>query len=423
MNHDHIRRTLLTNGITILSEENPNFFSVSIGLWFKGGVNQETIENNGISHFLEHMNFKGTPGRNYEQIASYLECRGGHINAFTSRENVCYYARILPEHVEEAMDILSDISLHSIYPEAEIEKEKLIVLEEIRDVLDNPSDYIGDLFYETLFKDHCLGYQILGNPDNINRFERHELRNYIQQNYTPNSLILSASGPFDHQKLIDLAAQYLESPTFNPKPLLPEPASTPYHPQIAFHQHQITQLHICIGLPIIPYHHPDKWPMIVLNTLLGGGMSSILFQEIREKLGIAYSISSFVDFYKTIGVWGIYWSTEKKNFKKSMDKIQDVLIHLNDRHLNEELLQSAKNQIKGSILMGQESITNRMSRLVKNELYYGRIIPIEEVILKIESIKLDEVIQTVNRYLKGQNLSLAVIGNMKDSSGLAPMQL
>ncbi len=270
MNHDRIKRTILENGLTILSEENPHFFSVSIGLWFKGGVNQETYENNGISHFLEHMNFKGTSGRNYEQIASYLECRGGQINAFTSRENVCYYARILPEHLEEAMDILSDITLHSIYPEEEIEKEKLIVLEEIRDVLDNPSDYIGDLFYETLFKDHCLGYQILGNPDNINRFQRPDLQHYISRHYAPNSLILSACGPFQHQRLIELASRYLEFPSFAAQPAAEEPIPHQYRPQTAFHHHPSSQYHICIGLPVVPYHHHDKWPIILLNTLLGG---------------------------------------------------------------------------------------------------------------------------------------------------------
>ncbi len=415
MIHAPIEKTVLENGLTIYSENSPHFNSIALGIWIRTGVIDESALNMGISHFIEHMNFKGTEKRNPFEIANFLESNGGQINAFTSRELTCFYVRILPEHLEQAIDLLNDIIYHSIFPPDEIEKEKLIVLEELRDVWDNPSELAGDLFYETFFGDHPLGYQILGSKETINSFTRNQLIEYREKQYHPGNVVISASGPVEHQRLIDLIYHYFQ-PSMTSRPQTDSISTFSFTHQAKSYliNTKLSQIHLCMGCPVMSYHDANKWELILFNTLLGSGMSSILFQEIREKLGIAYSITSFIDFYQHIGIWAIYWSTEHKKLKPSFEKVQTLINSLGKEYpITQNQLDSAKNQLKSSLLMSQESVSNRMNRLAKNHIYYGRIIPIEEIIGHIDAINLEHLLHITQRLIIDKPMTITAVGHFK----------
>jgi len=410
----NFQKTVLDDGLTILTEQKDNFYTVSMGFWVLGGGIDEDPKNMGISHFIEHMNFKGTAKRDYFEISNYLESLGGHLNAYTSKDMTCYYSRILREHAEKAVDLLADITFHSLYDEQEFVKEKQIILEEIRDVYDNPTELSGDLFYETVYHNHELGYPLLGTEKTIQPMTREDLIEYRRKRYGSENIIVSAAGNIEHQEFVDMVKKYYRKSDLIENHSRSKKNYQEYIPKSLCFEHNCAQVHSLIGLPVMAYNDQRKWSMIILNTMLGGGMSSFLFQEIREKMGIAYTIYSFLDFYKDSGLWGIYWSTEEEKFQPSLDKITSILKNELMNKITPKILLDTKNQLKGNLFMSLESVNNWMNRITKNEIYYQNQIDIETIIQKVEAITIDDIFQTCHEFIINKELSMTAVGKIKE---------
>jgi len=393
------KKTILDNGITVLSEHIEHVRSISIGAWINVGSRDETVHNRGIAHFLEHMLFKGTEFRSKIEIANYLESLGGSINAFTSKEYTCIFARCLEENLKQSVDLISDLLLHSTFPDEELQKEKEVVIDEINDIQDTPGDLIFDLFYENSFPDNSLGYPIVGYKEEVARFEKTTCTAFMSENYKPDRFIISASGYIDHQKLVRFVEKYCNFGKSIPTPS-DRALSSP--PSIKKYTHEYTknanhQCHICIGTRTFSYTDEDRYTLLELNAILSGGMSSRLFQNIREKHGISYDIGSFVDFFHDTGCIGIYAATKPKNSKKSIDLIHKEIRSIMEKPVAETELERIKALLKSSILIGLESTSARMNRLAKQYIYIKEIYPIDRVIAQIENIKSADIQRVAQR--------------------------
>ena len=384
------KKTTLANGIRVISEEITSVKSASIGIWINTGSRNETDETNGISHFIEHMMFKGTEKRNFQQIAQSLESVGGYMNAFTSKEHTCYYARVMDEFVEQAVDVLSDMVQFSTFPVKEMTKEKTVILEEIKRSEDDPDDLVQEYFEKHLFGSHPFARPIIGTAENVSRFTRDDLYAYTKKFYANENIILAAAGNIKHEYLVKLAQRYFTTkkkkgevfrtfPTVNPKK----------NSQV--YTKPIQQAHLCTGTIAFDVHHEMRYPALVMNTVLGDGMSSRLFQQIREKHGLAYSVYSFLGLMKDTGSFGIYLGTDTKSVKKALDLSYQELHKMRTKLLSKSELQRAKAQLKGSMLLSLESTSNRMMRLGNGELYYGEYTPLDSIVKNIDSVTADEV--------------------------------
>jgi len=387
----------LDNGLTLLSQNMPNLRSISIGAWVLVGSRYEKPSNMGISHFIEHSVFKGTKKRNALQIAKCLENVGGSLNAFTGKEHTCYYANILSEDLPLAVDVISDLIFNATFDEKEIEKEKQVVIEEIKDTEDTPEEFIQDHFYAQIFKNHALGHQILGTSHTVANFTHRQLQDFYMKYYVPSNIVVSVAGNFNQAELIKLVARKFR--------FLRGSTNRSYWPNgfKAYRNKQfkgvrdhvkkkISQAHICLGLPInISYLNNRKFEWLALNTILGGGMSSRLFQKVRERHGLAYSIYSFVDFMYDTGLFGVYLSTDKTKLDKSIQLVRHELQRLTDQPIKPNELKMAKSQIKANLLFGLESTSTRMIRLAKNEIYLGKKLNIADITDTINNISLDEI--------------------------------
>lgn len=389
MVNSQFQKTVLENGLTIVSEHMSSVRSISLGVWVKAGSRYETRKNNGIAHFLEHMMFKGTRRRSPRQIARSLESVGGHLNAFTSKEYTCYYAEILDEHLRKAVNLFSDMLCHSTLPDKELEKERSVILDEIQSLEDAPDDLIQDVFVERLFEDHPLGYSILGTNDSLAGLRREHLLEFYNNNYRSNRILIAAAGNVDHDRLVDISRKKFE--------FVPGNHSNHSNPPAAYgrgeflEEKAIAQAHICVGVPTFSYHHPDRYALLILNTLMGDGMSSRLFQNIRERYGVAYSIYSFLDFYFDCGVLGVYLGTDKKNLPKAIKLLENEFERLRKKPIPEREFNEAKAQLKGNLMLSMESTANRMARLAKMEIYHGAFQDIDAIVEKIDKVTREEV--------------------------------
>ncbi|MFA6457022.1 MAG: pitrilysin family protein [Bacteroidota bacterium] len=391
------KKTTLANGIRVISEEITSVKSASIGIWINTGSRNETETTNGISHFIEHMMFKGTEKRNYQQIAQSLESVGGYMNAFTTKEHTCYYARVLDEFVEKAVDVLTDMVQHSTFPAKEMEKEKTVILEEIKRSEDDPDDLVQEYFEKHLFGHHPFARPIIGTAENVNRFTRDDLFSYTKKFYTNDSIILAAAGNIRHDHLVMLAEKYLTRrkavgehfKTFSP--IRPKHSKKQY-------AKPIQQAHLCTGTIAFSVHNKMRYPAMVMNSVLGDGMSSRLFQQIREKHGLAYSVYSFLGLMKDTGSFGIYAGTDVKSVQNTLDLAYTELHKMKSKTLSITELRRAKAQLKGSMLLSLESTSNRMMRLGNGELYYGTFTPLDSIVRNIDSVTADDV-QTVSQQL------------------------
>lgn len=389
MVYSQYRKTVSDDGLTIISEHIPSVRSVSIGVWVKTGTRFENKANNGAAHFLEHMMFKGTKRRSPRQIARSLESVGGHLNAFTSKEYTCYYAEILDEHLLKAVNLFSDMLCNSTLPEKELEKERSVILDEIQSLEDTPDDLIQDVFVEKMFQDHPLGFSILGTEDSLTNMNRENLLGFYEENYISRRIVVAAAGNVDHDKLVNLSAKKFRFVSGNQNGHIEAPQT--FGVGEIKEQKSIGQTHICMGVPSFPYHHPDRYAMLVLNTLMGGGMSSRLFQNIRERYGVAYSIYSFLDFYFDSGIFGVYLGTDKRNLKKALKLLEGEFERLKKKPIPEREFNEAKAQLKGNLVLGMESTANRMARLAKMEIYNGSFQEIDEIIDQIDSVDREKV--------------------------------
>lgn len=387
----------LNNGLTLLSQQLPHLRSVSVGAWVMVGSRSEKAEDMGICHFIEHAVFKGTRHRNALEIAKSLESVGGTLNAFTGKEQTCYYANILHQDLPLAIRVIADLVTNASFRESDIEKEKQVILEEIKDAEDTPEEFVQDRFYEDVFRDHPLGFRILGSEETIKGLKSVHLKRFYSQNYAPSNIVLSVVGNFETDALYDIAEREFK---FNKKI---DGYSWPdnlekYRFQAASGKpdnvltRNIGQAHVCMGVPLtVTYASKKKFEWIAFNTILGGGMSSRLFQRIREKSGLAYSVYSFVDFMVDGGLFGIYLATDKSKVKKACDNVRSEINRFLSSPIKAHELKMAKAQIKASLLFGLESTSTRMIRLAKNEIYFKKSVGMDTITNQIDRIKLDDV--------------------------------
>lgn len=391
------KKTILPNGIRVISEEIPFVKSVSVGVWVDTGSKNEVPENNGITHFIEHMVFKGTEHKSIKNIAQSLESVGGFMNAFTTKEHTCFYARVLDEYVEKAVDVLSELVQFPTFPEKEIAKEKTVVIEEIKTAEDDPDDQVFDYFEKHLFGNHPLAMPIIGTSGNVASFTQKQLKDYIAQWYVPQNIILTAAGNISHHQLLTLVEKYFykkgksEGKSFLGK----NPAAKKNFQHYA---KPIQQAHLCTGTLAFSIKSKLRYPALVMNTLLGDGMSSRLFQQIREKHGLAYSAYSYLSLMKDSGTFGIYIGTDKDHVQKALDLSYAELKKLQTKLISKSELQRTKAQLKGNMLLSLESTSNRMMRLGSGELYFGEYATLDSIVKNIDHVTPDDI-QHVARVL------------------------
>ncbi len=406
-----IQKTTLKNGIQVITEEISNVHSVSVGIWIKAGSRDEEGEENGISHFIEHMLFKGTKRRSAHQIAKEIDAVGGVLNAFTSKEFSSFYAKVLKEHFPVALDLLFDLFLNSVFSGEELERERQVIIQEINMIEDTPDEYILDLFSESFWPRHPLGLPILGRLETISRMNRSKLMKFFHQHYLNGGPIVVAAGNLKHVDLLNPVQEALEK--IHPRKKAYQGSAPRPHPQVLVKNKKLEQVHLVVGTQGVSATHPQRYAFSILNTILGGGMSSRLFQEIREKRGLAYSVYSFLSSFVDSGMLGVYAGTAENTVAKVLKIIHREMKKLSQDTLKSKELRSAKEQLKGNLLLSLESTDNRMGRLAKNEIYFKRFVRTEEIIEDIEKVTTDEVCTLARQIFQPDSLSLTILGPVK----------
>ncbi len=384
------QKTTLANGVRVLTETIPSVRSVSVGVWIATGSRDEAPSEAGISHFIEHMVFKGTARRRMHHIAQRLEAVGGYLNAFTSKEYTCFYARALDEHLGRAIDTVCDLVLQPNFPEKELEKEKDVVLEEMKMYDDAPEEAIFDRFESVVYRDHALGRPILGFPETVRSFSRAQLLDFVAAHYTLDRIVLAVAGNAAHEEVVALAEEAFSSARRLPVERARVPVNG-YAPLQLVEQRPIQQAHLILGTRGYDIHHPRRSAVTVLNTVLGGGMSSRLNQNIRERYGYCYNIYSFLNTHSDTGDIGVYMGTDAAKVARAEKLILRELDKLVERSVSRRALNQAKNQVKGSIMLGLESMSNRMMRLGRQELLFERYFTLDEVLEELDQVTVEAV--------------------------------
>lgn len=404
------QKTVLSNGIKVITEEIPYLKSVSIGLWVTTGSRDEAPLENGISHFIEHLLFKGTERRTALDIAKEIDSVGGTLNAFTGREYTCFYAKVLDKNLPLAMDLLSDIFLHSLLDEKDVEKERMVILQEIKMVEDTPDDYIHDLFNRTCWGNHPLGYPICGTSERVQSFTRKQIEEFFRAHYQSDRIIVCAAGNLQHQEVVDLTeATFGQMPRANQtrERVKPLSLSTTH-----ISRRDLEQVHFCLGTHGLHYNHSLRFASYVLNTILGGGMSSRLFQEIRENRGLAYSVYSYLPTYIDAGLVVVYAGTDQNSFEEVFRLILKEFNRLKSEPFKNGELEIAKEQLKGNLLLSLESSDNLMTRLAKNEIYFESYQTVESILKGIDGVDERMVKELAAHLFDEQYFCLTVLGPM-----------
>ncbi|MNO56005.1 Protease 3 precursor [compost metagenome] len=397
----------LKNGLRVVMEKIPTCRSVSFGIWVKTGSRNESPEQGGISHFIEHMLFKGTERFNAKEIAEQFDAIGGNVNAFTSKEYTCYYAKVLDEHLPIAMDILADMFFRSLFDSEELRKEKNVILEEISMYEDTPDDMVHDLVSEAAYGSHSLAKPILGTEEQLQVMEPKHLQEYMRQNYTIENTVISVAGNID-DGIIELLEKYFGD--FNNKGQQNSIAAPDFLGDLKYYRKKTEQNHICLSFPGLPIGTDHQYAMALLNNTLGGGMSSRLFQEIREKRGLAYSVYSYHSSYADCGLFTVYAGTALKQTQEVLNLTKEILHDVSVNGISENELKKGKEQLKGSLILSLESTGSRMNRLGKNELMLGRHNTLDEMIARIEKVTMDDVNGILKEMFK-YPYSLAMVGS------------
>lgn len=401
----------LKNGVRVISEEMSHVRSVSLGVWIRTGSRRETSDENGISHFIEHMLFKGTKNRSAEEIARSVDSIGGGLDAFTAKEMVSYNTKVLDEHLPFAFDVLADMVRNPLFRDEDIEKEKGVILEELKMEVDNPEYLLHDIFSSNFWKDHPLGKPIIGSKDTIKRFDRDMIGSYFQRYYSPSNILITAAGNLNHAKLVDLARQYFEDLPVTGE-LAPEVAPIPHARLVFRNKTSLEQTHLYMGVPAYPFPHELRFACYTLNTILGGGMSSRLFQNIREKQGLAYAVYSELSMYRDTGCMAIYAGTAVETARQVVDSIIKEFRELKNNLVPAEELRRAKDNLKGSFMLGLESTSSRMGNLARQDLYFQRFFTLDEMLESIESVTAEQVRDIACEFFNPKNITLAVLGNL-----------
>jgi len=402
------QKSVLGNGIRVLTETIPYHGSACIGIWVLNGSRDERESENGISHFIEHLLFKGTETRTAQDIARTIDSVGGSMNGFTGRECTCFYAKVLDRHIDLAVDLLSDILLHSTFDPQEIERERSVILQEVKMVEDTPDDYVHDLFSRAFWGDHPMGQPVIGRIEQIRSFSRERIVQYFKEHYRSDQMIISVAGNVEHSAVIDLVGEALSgvpSGSKSVRRVTPRGFS-----EASVLKRKTEQVHFCLGTEGVACVSSRRFVSHILNTVLGGGMSSRLFQEIREKRGLAYSVYSYLPSYMDTGLLVVYAATDKTTVGQAIELILKEFETLKRSPIGQEELATSKEQLKGSLLLSLESSDNRMTRLAKNEIYFGRFLSVDEVIDQINSVTVDQINELANELFRPEHLCLTVLG-------------
>ncbi len=410
----NIRRQKLPNGLTVITEQMQHIRSASIGIWLQTGSRDEDAEWNGISHFIEHMVFKGTKHRTAEEIARQVDSIGGNMDAFTAKECICFNVKVLDEHVPTALDILSDLVLNPVFDAADIVRERGVILEEIKMDEDNPDYLVHEIFTQNFFKDHPLGKPILGTKETVKRFERPSVVEAYGHRFAPGNIIVSAAGNLDHDRFVELVTKAFEhmKPWKDGKNGFHSIAPKTVSRIILRNKKALEQVQLCLGVPAYPIAHEKRHAGYILNTLLGGGMSSRLFQNIRERQGLAYSIYSDLNPYRDTGCLAVYAGTSLASASKVVQSVVKEFRSLKAEPVPEEELKRSKAQLKGSLMLSLESSTARMSNLARQEMYFDRFYDLDELIEKIEAVTAEDLTGLANEFFKTESVAVTVLGNL-----------
>jgi predicted Zn-dependent peptidase len=415
-----VEKSILDNGIRVVTEKIVGVHSVSVGVWVENGSRHEEAAQGGVSHFVEHMLFKGTQSRCALDIARAIDSVGGVLNAFTGREYTCYHAKVLARKLPLAIDLLGDILLNSVFDIDEIEKERRVILQEISMLQDTPEDLVHDLFNQGYWQGHPLGRSVVGTAETVGRISREELLAFLSARYCGANLLITAAGELDHAHLVELVtAAFATLPAGNRLPLSPLPE---YHRRFNLEERDLEQVHICLGCRALPQNHPNRFASYLLNSILGGSMSSRLFQRLREDLGLVYSIYSYLNCHSDAGALVVYAATAPDDAPQAVDIILRELHRLRSEPVEREELQAACDQLKGQLLLSLESTDNRMTRLAKNEIYLGRNPSLKEVLAGFDRVTVEDLQRLAEFTLRDDYLALQLLGRC-DGTGFSPLDL
>ncbi len=406
-----IRRQVLPHGLTVITEQMQHIRSASIGIWLETGSRDEDSHWNGISHFIEHMLFKGTKHRTAEEIARQVDSIGGNMDAFTAKECICFNVKVLDEHIPIALDILCDLVLHPVFDAEDITRERGVILEEIKMDEDNPDYLVNEIFTQNFWKDHPLGKPILGTKETVKRFERQAVLDAYAPRFAPGNIIVSAAGNLDHDRFVELVIKHFE----HMKPLkngFHSAAPKVVSRIILRNKKALEQVQLCVGVPSHPIAHEKRHAGYILNTLLGGGMSSRLFQNIRERQGLAYSIYSDLNPYRDTGALTVYAGTSRESALKVVHSVVSEFRKLKTEPVPAEELRRSKDQLKGSLMLSLESSTARMSNLARQEMYFNRFYDLDELIEKIEAVTVEDLQSLAQEFFKTESVAVTALGNL-----------
>ncbi len=403
-----INKTVLLNGVKIITKKIPHVRSVSMGVWVNVGARDETIDQSGLSHFIEHMIFKGTARRTAYQIAKEFDAIGGHTNAFTSMEYTCYHAKVLDTHLDTMVEILSDIFLNSVFDPQEVERERPVIFQEIGMVEDSPEEYLHQLASQNFWGDHPLGRSILGTRDNILNFKAETIKDFFHQFYHPQRILVAVAGNVDHEQIVGRVGPAFG--TIHNGQDLPERQLPSIKPrQQALHR-DLEQAHICLSTLGLSVTAPQRFAFSLMNTILGGNMSSRLFQEVREKRGLAYSVYSYMASHVDTGMFGIYAGVNPDAVMETIGLLVEAMQHLKRAPVSEAELMDAKEFTKGNLYLASESVDNQMVRLAQNEIHFNDYIPVQSVIDRIEAVTAEEIQTLAGQLFNPDKASLTLLG-------------
>jgi predicted Zn-dependent peptidase len=407
-----VRKTVLPNGIRILTKRMPQACSVSMGVWVNVGARDEALEESGLSHLIEHMLFKGTRRRTAYQIAKEFDAIGGQTNAFTAMETTCYHARVLDRHLGTMADILADIFLNSVFDPQEVDRERPVILQEIGMVEDSPEDYVHLLFGRDLWGENSLGRSILGTPANIAGFSAEAIRSFCRRCYQPQRTVIAAAGNLQHDHLVELLAPDFAAVV--PGNGFPTRRSPGGRALVNVAVRALEQAHICIGTRGMATTDERRYAFSLLNTILGGNMSSRLFQEIREKRGLAYAVYSFITAFEDTGVFGTYLGVDPRQAVTAARLVLEQMERLKSARVGPSELQDAKEYTKGSLLLAAESVDNQMVRLAQGEMNFARYMPMQEVVARIEAVSAEDLLELARELFTPSQMVLTVLGPMEN---------
>jgi predicted Zn-dependent peptidase len=404
-----IKKHALPNGLVVITETMPHVRSVSIGVWVRSGSRREAPDENGLAHFIEHMVFKGTERRSAEAIAREMDSVGGMLDAFTSKEQICFNAKVLDEHLPIAFDVIADLILRPNFDSGDVTKEQQVILEEIKMDMDNPEYLLHEMFTRGFWPEHPLGRPILGTPETVEKFSPKVLHNRFKEWFAPDHLLVTAAGNVTHDQVTDLVQKQFGH--LKPSGRLEDHVAPGTSAPIQLDRKpDLKQVHLCLGVPSLPIAHDRRFVVAVLNNLLGGGMSSRLFQNIREKRGLAYAVFSEVTPYSDAGMFTVYAGCAKETIGKVVDLTVAEFRSLKEALVSDEELLRAKNHLKGSLMLSLESTSSRMSNLARQELYFGRFFTLDEILASIEAVTCEDLQALAREFFRPEQISATVLG-------------